>query len=519
MSWATLTMFCVVGGTSYVSVTRLIDTHSWLEHSQVVMEKFEKLLYRVTESASTERGYILTGQEQYLEPYHQAVNETRKAMAELKDLVKDNPDQTARVSLLVPVIEERLSNFDEVIRTYKYPGPEAAIEMVRKGNGKLFMDVVRASVQDLINNEKILLKERDDQADHSEQYSLMTVIFGALLSMAVVFFYNFFSSEKISSNLTLLQKSIDNMLKDRFDSVPQLTTTDEFGEISKSVYQLGLKVQRNAEELQQERFLRIEAEAEREDKAARLRGLKGVIDSLLLSIRQLRTSIPDENPYSIDGAGPASVASMKEHSQDFDKLLKTEEDKAHQTIELCRNLDERLLSIQERTKNLETRTDAFINLNNEILTELNTIDHAAGGGAQSPEPIRKNSTSIRNLVNKITHLVIAIQSGCDETLLNAERGLRALRDATARLEESESSKGNQREAKERLVQTALDYVKVYQNSVERDRRLWNLYADISHHAQQVELISRHISKTIQYADDGSQPNEVADIDAMVPLSS
>jgi methyl-accepting chemotaxis protein len=264
MSWATLAMFFVVGGTSYVSVARLIDTHTWLEHSQKILEKGERLLYRVTEAASTERAYVITGQAQYLEPYQNAVHETRETIKDLKELVKDNQDQVNRLNVLIPIVEERLDNFDNTIATYKYPGPQAAIDMVRKGNGKVMMDVLRANASDFLNNERILLRERDSQADHSQQSSLLTVIFGALLSMVVVFFYNFFTAEKISENIKLLLKSIENMNRDRFDSAPPLNTNDEFGEISKSLYQLGLKIQFTADELHRERFLRVEAESERE---------------------------------------------------------------------------------------------------------------------------------------------------------------------------------------------------------------------------------------------------------------
>jgi methyl-accepting chemotaxis protein len=345
----------------------------------------------------------------------------------------------------------------------------------------------------------------------------MTVIFGALLSMAVVFFYNFFTAEKISYNIKLLLKSIENMHKDRFDSTPQSTTPDEFGEISRSVYHLGLKMQKSAEELQQERFFRVEAESERGEKEARLRQLNAQIDSLVLATKQMRVSIPDENPYSIDGAEPSSSTSIKELAQELDKTFKVQEDKTHQTVELCRNLDERLLLIQERSKNLENRTDAFVNLSNEILTEVSMMDHATGGGdTHTSEQIRKNSTSLKNLVNKVMQLVLSIQSGCDETGLNAERGLRALRDAVARLDDGSSRE--QREAKDRLVQTALKYVKAYQATVDRDRRLWNRYVDISHHAQQVELISRHISKTMDYTEE-PQSDTVAGNDAMVPRAS
>jgi sensor histidine kinase YesM len=135
----------------------------------------------------------------------------------------------------------------------------------------------------------------------------MTVIFGALLSMAVVFFYNFFTAEKISYNIKLLLKSLENMHKDRFDSTPQSTTPDEFGEISRSVYHLGLKMQKSAEELQQERFFRVEAESERGEKEARLRQLNAQIDRLVLATKQMRVSIPDENPY-----GCRSLATTRE---------------------------------------------------------------------------------------------------------------------------------------------------------------------------------------------------------------
>jgi CHASE3 domain sensor protein len=64
-----------------------------------------------------ERGYILTGQERYLDPYHSAQEVIDNDMVHLRKLIADNPAQLSRLSHLEAMIEKDLTQLDEADRS------------------------------------------------------------------------------------------------------------------------------------------------------------------------------------------------------------------------------------------------------------------------------------------------------------------------------------------------------------------------------------------------------------------
>src|SRR5256885_10929549 len=67
-----LTCLGVVGIVSYLSVVRLNDSAASVAHTHEVLSSLELLLAAATDSETAERGYVITGDESYLEPYQQA---------------------------------------------------------------------------------------------------------------------------------------------------------------------------------------------------------------------------------------------------------------------------------------------------------------------------------------------------------------------------------------------------------------------------------------------------------------
>ena len=54
-------------------------------------------LSMMNDAETGQRGYLITGQEDYLEPYHAAVAAIGKSVQRVKQLTEDNPRQQARI--------------------------------------------------------------------------------------------------------------------------------------------------------------------------------------------------------------------------------------------------------------------------------------------------------------------------------------------------------------------------------------------------------------------------------------
>src|SRR5438876_3282791 len=93
----TLAILVVIGFFSYQSTTKLIDTNRMVAHTHEVLTDLESLLSLMKDAETGQRGYIITGEERYLEPYQGALANLNQATKNLRRLISDNPDQQRRL--------------------------------------------------------------------------------------------------------------------------------------------------------------------------------------------------------------------------------------------------------------------------------------------------------------------------------------------------------------------------------------------------------------------------------------
>lgn len=90
---AALALLICVGILSYWSVIQNANERQWVNHTHLVLEKLDALSANMIDAETGERGYLLTGQESYLEPYNGAANRVHENSKELRQLTADNPIQ------------------------------------------------------------------------------------------------------------------------------------------------------------------------------------------------------------------------------------------------------------------------------------------------------------------------------------------------------------------------------------------------------------------------------------------
>src|SRR5215831_15011835 len=92
----------------YQNVETLRAQSGSVTHTHEVIIHLNSLLATLTDAETGERGYIITGDERYLEPYENALSRLAKQLQELKELMRDNPQQQANIQEMEPIIAERL---------------------------------------------------------------------------------------------------------------------------------------------------------------------------------------------------------------------------------------------------------------------------------------------------------------------------------------------------------------------------------------------------------------------------
>ncbi len=96
-----------------------------------------------------QRGYLLTGEERYLEPYTNALGALKvelnrfQVFAEQNDLPKASADDVVRLT------QQKLDELAKTVRLRKDKGLEAALVEVRSDRGMKIMDQIRSELADM----------------------------------------------------------------------------------------------------------------------------------------------------------------------------------------------------------------------------------------------------------------------------------------------------------------------------------------------------------------------------------
>ncbi len=119
----------------------------------------EQLLSQLKDLETGERGYALTGDAAYLQPYDQAVGIIPQAMGNLASI-------RPNISLLADMVRAKQDFAARVIAARRSGGLEAATALIRTGQDKIFMDRVRGRVAQLqqVAQHRIVVTERAQAA-------------------------------------------------------------------------------------------------------------------------------------------------------------------------------------------------------------------------------------------------------------------------------------------------------------------------------------------------------------------
>jgi PAS domain S-box-containing protein len=181
-----LAVLVLVGLVSYRGTVDLIETTYLLAHTHQVLGNLESLLGAAVGSETSVRGYVISGDETFLERHAAARLETSRILATLKLLTADNPLQQRRLAALEPRLISVLDSFDRTIQLRREAGPAPAIERVRVGEGKQRMDAVRALVHEMEQEERGLLTRRSRAASATASRTLAVILGGTVVALTLL---------------------------------------------------------------------------------------------------------------------------------------------------------------------------------------------------------------------------------------------------------------------------------------------------------------------------------------------
>jgi PAS domain S-box-containing protein len=161
------------------------------QSSQEMMNRALKLENRLWEiiavvrvAESEQRGYLLTGDPDYLEIYHNTIDAGAAVVADLKLAIADNPVQQRALAEIEPLMARKFAELRETIRLHDAGDEAAAVALVRTGVGRDLMTEIRVATVRLMDEQRHMVSLRTSNSVSTNIWLLLVNIAG--LSFIVV---------------------------------------------------------------------------------------------------------------------------------------------------------------------------------------------------------------------------------------------------------------------------------------------------------------------------------------------
>jgi PAS domain S-box-containing protein len=179
------TVLVAIAGVSYRSVGSLLESNDWVGHTQAVLAGLESLQAATATAESSVRGFVLTGEERFLDGYETGARRAEADLAALRERTADNPAQQQRLARLAPLLAERLVALQETATVRREQGPAAGAERVRATGGSGVDASMRALIDEMRASEASLLVERSAAAAAMASRARWIIVAGSALFVAI----------------------------------------------------------------------------------------------------------------------------------------------------------------------------------------------------------------------------------------------------------------------------------------------------------------------------------------------
>lgn len=205
--FATIILAALIAAASIWLGWRTKTDDQWVSHTLEVQSALTDVLSSVESAETSQRGYLLTGRDQYLAPYQAALQELPKLLDRTQVLTSDNPRQQRSLSALRTLIENKTNELWSTIDKYRAGDKASALQIVESGSGLEVMEQIRRAIGGMQSEESRLLTERQTAAESSA----WLLELACLTAFALIFITGLLAGRAAKTSVTRLAAAGDEL--------------------------------------------------------------------------------------------------------------------------------------------------------------------------------------------------------------------------------------------------------------------------------------------------------------------
>ncbi|RXM52947.1 MULTISPECIES: response regulator [unclassified Chryseobacterium] len=192
---------------SYWSIQNQMNHRESLSKSRRSVTAVKDVLVALLDAETGNRGYQLTGREDFLEPYKRGVREYSKALVLVESLGLQDKNQQERLSALKLAVSQVMDNLKNLVENRRRGNVMTQQQIT---TGKAYMDECRKIVKDFVQYEESQVEIKNKDLTRSSETTVIFIVFSALAAVVVTAFFYF----KMRADL-IRRDELEKMLRDK----------------------------------------------------------------------------------------------------------------------------------------------------------------------------------------------------------------------------------------------------------------------------------------------------------------
>lgn len=406
----------------YNTTGTLIYTYKWVSHTDNVIAKANNLVKLLIDQETGFRGFMIAGEEKFLEPYYAGQKAFNEEVINLQKTVSDNPPQVKRLTILHETQKKWITQVIEPMMQLRKEAKAGSISMEtiiveqNKEKGKQYMDGMRALAAEFVGIEEELNVQRKEAAESAKDFLINFTIVATIIALIFGIILSFTLSKKISAPLITLSKASDKLATGNTDVDIEINSEDEVGHLADSFNKMIRSQKEKAaivDEISHGNMVKVKLSSEQDELGI---SLNRAVDSIEQLVTETETLVAKANQGELSSRGNDSKFDGK-----FKDLI----------AQLNSLLDTVVLPVQEGSEVLKIMASGD-------LTKRVTGDYR-GDHKIIKDSINNLADAFGNLITKVTDSVDATASASSEISSSTEQMAAGAQEQSSQTHEVASS--------------------------------------------------------------------------------
>ena len=257
-----ITLMVAVSFSVHENSQSMVEDNHLVVHTHKAIARAQELLNLVVDMETGQRGYLITGDPVFLEPYHLALDVWRQKVQTLATQVSDNPPQVDRLNRIDDIHKTWLKESGEkeiLQRNLVNKGEtdmQSVVELTKQQTGKQLIDQMRREIARFIEIEEQLISVRVVKSDNSAKQTDYVLLVGTLFSAFISLIVAAWASNRINRRLHTLLEATNQVAAGHLDQgaatlelASNINTQDEIAHLKQSFQKMTANLISNDSEM------------------------------------------------------------------------------------------------------------------------------------------------------------------------------------------------------------------------------------------------------------------------------